>query len=174
MSGEDEALKLKAFGKIKAGEKLSNLVMELGVKYPTLLKWKKELKAAEENGTVAELVDVDALVVHEAAEIIKQELQELTTDEQSIKTIEGEVESAVKAIDGYQVLNAKVQATALKLANKIDALSFSATEAKDVSLLVDALTKIQIAFFNKTGTYVQINNPSASSPLGEFQGLMGD
>lgn len=174
MSGEDDALKLEAFGKIKAGVKLSNLVMELGVPYPKLLKWKKELKAAEENGTVAELVDVDALVVHEVAETLKQELQDLATDEQDIKTIEGEVETAVKAIDGYQVLNAKVQATALKLANKIDALSFSATEAKDVSLLVDALTKIQIAFFNKTGTYVQINNPGATSPLGEFQGLMRD
>jgi hypothetical protein len=175
VSSEEEALKLQAFGKIQGGAKLSELVLELGVPYPKLLKWRKELKEAEANGTVASLVDVDVLLLHEVAEAIKHDIQELTQDEIEREAIEGEVISAVKGIEGYQVLNEKVQATALRLTKRIDSLSMSVSDAKDVCALVDALTKIQVAFFNKSGTYVQINNSSQNdSALGEFKGLMGD
>ena len=173
MSNEDESRKLEALGRIKAGAKLADLVVDMGIKYPVLLKWRKELQNAEANGEMASIVDVDAVVVHRIAEEVKHDLVALSEDEENITAITGEVESATQAIDGLQLLNTKVQTTALKLADKIDGLTFSALEAKDVLTLVDALTKLQVAFFNKGGTNIQINNASGG-PLGEFKGLMVD
>jgi hypothetical protein len=175
MSAEEDLLKLEAFARFKVDTKLADMVMELGVPYPKLLKWRKEFRAAEVDGSIMELIDVDAVIVHEVAEQVKRKLQGLTEDEESLRAIEGEIMTSMEGIDGYQMLNVKVQAAAVKLASRIDALSFSTHDAKDLGLLVDALCKIQVAFFNKTGTFVQINNPGeTTSPLGEFKGLLGN
>jgi hypothetical protein len=167
----DEATKLEAFKRIHEGESLSDLVMTLGVPYPKLRAWKKELKEAVDAGTVHTLIDIPKEVVQKAAEETQQQLAEFVTTEEELNAIEGEVQQAIQGVEGLQELNVEVQKTASKLTQHIAQMATDTTDAKDLALLVDALAKIQNAFFNKA--IVQL--PSAGEtvhPLGMFKDAM--
>jgi hypothetical protein len=173
----DPKLMAEAYGKLKAGVKPVELVTELGIPYPKLLKMRKELKAAEDAGTIADLIDVQAIIVHEVAETVKQELSEIVQDPDEIKAIEGEISEAVKKIDNLQLLNTQVQTAAMKLTTRITELAGKENiDAREVATLTDALAKMQVAFFNKpNGPQVNIlQQNQTDGPLGKFKELCSD
>ena len=63
-----DELKLKCLGLISEDIPLRDITEQLDVPYPTLLKWRTELKEAIENKNITSLVDVDETVVHEVAD----------------------------------------------------------------------------------------------------------
>ena len=162
--------KLKALGLIADGTReLKDIGLELKVSYPTMLAWRKELESGIESGHLETIVNTDELVVHETVEMIKNNLAELP-EEASI-AISGELMDTLEGIDGYNVLSTKLQATAGKLVDKIDAAA-DTSDPMLIESLVDALTKIQNAFFNKNSTYVQVNNTAPTGQkVSQFQEL---
>ena len=170
----EDKLKLEAFKRIEDGAKMTELVIELGVEYTKLLRWKRELKLAKENGTLSQLLDVGPLALENAADQIKHGLVDLGAHDEDLAAIEGELEEAIAGVDGLQKLNDKVQATAMTLTKRISGMAHAGNlEPKEVSLLVDSLTKIQTAFFSKPGIAILTPN-GEPSPLGNFQTFLGN
>ena len=188
---EVDTEKLKAFKRIHAGDKLSDIVIDMGIPYTKLVGWRKELQTAQKNQTLHTLIDAPTVVVQTIAKRVQDDLANLIvepttpfeqyspdldtgTQVTQLAVIEGELQNAIKAVDGLQELNEQVQKTAFKLVNRVRHFSDLVSEPKEISLLVESLAKIQTAFFSRPGTLVQINNDNSNSPLGEFKQLMSD
>ena len=72
--------------------------------------------------------------------------------------------SLVDKIDSYQMLSVAMHATALKLVDKISLLSDKEnTGPMELGTLVESLSRIQVAFFNKNSTNVNILNQQVVS-----------
>lgn len=171
----EDQQKLMAFGKIKEGEPLSNLVSEIGVPYPKLLKWKKELQEAEKEGKVYELMNLDEVVLDQALESVHHELVNLASSPDDIQAMDSVVDNMSKSIAGLNLLNTHLQDTALKLTKRINILASGRLKPREIQQLASSLSQIQTAFFNKPGTQVAvINNPNEKHPLREFKNLMSD
>ena len=163
--------KLKALGKMEAGIALHEISADLGIPYPKLLKWRKELKEHKENGTIMDVVNADEVVVHAVAEQVKQDLIDLDPDSKDI--IEADINEVVKSIDNLSVLSTRLQTSAMQLANQISQISVLCTDPKEMSFLAKALCDMQEAFFNKpvTNINVQTNNYSGEG-VSKFKSLM--
>ena len=165
-------LKLKALGMIHQDLPLREIGEQLEIPYPKLLEWKKELQAGIENKNLADIIDVDAAVVHEAAEHVAEELIKL--DPSQSEAIEGELLQVEKGIDGYQVLSERMQKVALKLTNKISAAADDNPGADQIESLVTSLSRLQEAFFNKNITQVAVfggGDQGSSTGVSKFKGL---
>lgn len=169
----NEEIRLKAFGFLQVDSspsRLRELVKELDVPYSTLLKWRKELNAATKEGNVFSLINADQLMLHRVAEESRLELKKLAPEEGEL--IEAEVNDVINGVEGLQVLNKQLQTTAIKLARRVDSLTASTVYGKDIAILVDALTKLQIAFFNKTTNTINVqNNTYGDDSISKFKGL---
>ena len=171
----DDDIKLKVLGRMQLDSSPANLrtiSTELKLPYSKLIKWRKELKEATDAGDISSLVDADQLLIHRVAEDVKNDLKDLAPTEGEF--IEAAVDDVVDGIDSYKVLNTRLQTTALVLAQKIDNMADIAVTAKDVIVLVDALAKLQLAFFNKSVTNVNVLNQQNSytaDSVSTFKGL---
>ena len=170
----DDQLKLKAFQLIEAGDmKMTEIVLDLGVEYPKLLKWKKELKAAKEDGTIHQLLNVGTVALETAAEQVRHDLEDLGANDDDLEAIEGELESTLAGVEGLNKLSDKVQSTAMKLTKRISGMAHTENlEVKELSLLVDSLAKIQTAFFSKPGIAILTPPGGEGTALGAFKGLL--
>lgn len=162
MAQEEIDIKLVAFGKFKSGLSAREVADELDEPYSKILRWKNELKEAEEAGTINNLIDADDLLIRRIAEETKQELVGLGADGE---ILEGEIEKVIETIDKHKLLSDKLATTALTLLDRIGVLSSTGgLEAKEVNLLVDSVAKLQTAFFNKPTTNVAVLNGNGSEP----------
>jgi len=167
--------KLRIMGKMQADSSpaaLRTISEEMQVPYSRLIAYRKELRLAEENGDISLLVDADKLIVHRVAEEVRQDLKELAPTEGEL--ISAKVDEATDSVDGYLVLNERLQTTALTIASKINNLADTAVDSKELLILVESLTKLQVAFFNKQVTNVNVLNQSnsyASKEVSAFKGL---
>jgi len=170
---EDMEVKITAFGKFKAGLTAREVSEELDVPYSKALKWKNQLREAENNGEVSSLVDVDELLIHRIAEDTKQDLVALGAD---VDVVEGELETTIDKIDSYKLLSDKMNTTAIKLVDKISGMASLSLEAKELNLLVESLAKLQEAFFNKQQTNINILNQTSevsNTSVSKFGSLGG-
>ncbi len=138
--------KIAAFGKFKIGMTAREVSEDMGIPYSKILRWKNELKTAETNNEVINLLDVEQALISDIAEQTKHELEELGADTEAL---EGELDTAKGKIDKYKQLNEKLNATAVKLTDKINTLAASSIEIKELQMLVQSLTALQTAFFSK-------------------------
>lgn len=174
MSLDSEEVKLKALGKIHLDSTPVNLRQiseDDSIPYSTLIRWKRELEEAEAKGELDTLVDVDKLLVHRIAEETAQELKDLVPSEGEL--IDKEISEVTKAIDGYQVLNQKLQVAALGIADQISLLASACTNTKELALLASSLSVLQTAFFNK-GTSINVlqqNNNYSNEGVSKFKSL---
>jgi len=138
--------KIKAFGKFKIGMTAREVSEDMNISYSKILRWKNELKTAEANNEVIDLLDVEQALISEIAEKTKKDLEELGADTDAL---EGELEIARDKIDKYKLLNEKLNATAIKLTDKIDSMVSTNLEIKELQMLVAALSQLQTSFFSK-------------------------
>lgn len=179
---EDESVKLEVLAKLKEGTKPQVLVQDFGISYSRVLKWRRELKEAEETGTVNKLLQIDKIVLQRVADEVEKEIQQLNIvedepiNEEIAVEIEGEVEKAVDSIKGLQLLDTSLQQAAILIIDKIKEKTIFVEETKDLYTLTEALAKLQNAFFNKPQTNVNIlnNNNVSNDGLQKFRGLMRD
>lgn len=166
--------KLSALALISAGEDLKDIVDKLEVAYPTLKRWKDELELAQTNQNIAGLVDVDQVMLHRIAEETKQDLIDLASDGKDIAEIDEAIHGIVESIDGYNLLNTKLQTVALRAADRVNNLIDSGTGIGDLKLLVETLALIQNAFFNKPTTNINMLNQHtnvSNTQVNNFKGL---
>lgn len=151
--------KLTALGKMQDPEcDLRTIGEELKVGYGTLLGWKRELALAQENGFIQDLVNVDEVVVQKIAQEVKEDLVELVADKKDIEEIEEAIEGTLESIDGYKALDTTLQDVAIKLAEKILVIVDNTATPESLLVLVEALTKLQVSFFNKPVASISVTN----------------
>jgi len=166
-----EEIKVDVLAKLNQGTKAKTVAEDLNIPYATVLKWRREYAEAKADGEVASLVNVDSVVVHRVAEQAKEDLAFLGDETAAL------VEATEGKIEGAQLLNIKVQDAAKELAAKIsEATNRPGIEARDISLLADALTKLQTSFFNKGATNINVLNQNNmdGSAMSTFQTLFKD
>lgn len=172
MQSEDQ-IKLSAYSMFQTDHSPKQVAESLEIAYPKALKYRNEFREALANGTVHELINVSKVTVERIANEVKQEMQDLNppTDEAGFrdvtKPLEGElieaVNDTVKSIDAYQALSDNFQETGGLLAAKIKMLVLEATTPEKILILVEALTKLQNAFFNKNMVNVNILNQAGGN-----------
>lgn len=162
----DNDLKYKAITMLNNGSAPKDITSALDIPYSKVLRWRKELQETKTKEDVQTLIDVDQAVVHRAAEIVKDEFEEISDSAGEL------VSQVVSKVDGLQLLNDKLQSVGLDLATHIEAMAISIEEPKDLMILVDSLSKLQTAFFSK-GNNVNILNANGVSDTGLslFKGL---
>lgn|SRR5574343_41610 len=161
MAEYSEEQKLQVLGKLKAGLEAREISEQLIIPYPIVLKWRKELKEAEQLGTVHTLVNADALLVSRVAEEVKEDLKNIAPTEGELIT--KDVNEVIAKVDSYALLNTQLHATALKAVSKISGMLDAQIGPSELDLLIDGLTKIQTAFFNKNSNTVNILNQNVVS-----------
>jgi len=172
-TSDEDKLKILAKMQIDSSPAaLRTISEEMKVPYTRLIKLRKELEQATEDGDISTLVNADAIVVHRVAEEVRQDLKDLAPAEGEL--ISADVDKVVDGIEGLTVLSTRLQTTALTLASKINNLADTAVDSKDILILVESLSKIQMAFFNKNITDIKILNQNGGYQEGgvsAFQGL---
>lgn len=173
--------KLKFFGLIttaaKQDEQLDYSAVSQMLETPdtTLKRWANEFKKKADEDSTLKLINVDEVMINRIAEELEAEAEELDGPRTRVNPVTGEIELVKNdvvatqrkesigkfrdSVNGLQLLNNEVQATAGTLVHKImDAADEEELSTRDLVGLTKALTDIQNAFFNKPTTNVQVNN----------------
>lgn len=150
--------KLQAFGLLATGLTPKEVSRKIGVPYPTVNKWKKEAATLEHKEDLVTIMDTDKAVVHEVAENIKNKLAELVEDGDEIVT------GVLEKVDQLAALQTGLQESGINLLKRIDVLTDACESAGDVIALVEAVAKLQTAFFSK-GANVNVLNVPGSGPV---------
>jgi hypothetical protein len=89
------------------------------------------------------------------------------------EVLKGELDETVKGIKGLQVLDTKLQATAIAVAIKLQSLidAESGEVAGNIPMIIEGLCKLQTAFFNR-GTQINIQNNNSNDSLAAFRERM--
>jgi len=188
-----EELKLRFLGLVKTAAatdtklNIQAISKELDVPPARLTTWMKAFKEADNDEAVVGLIDVDQLILDKVTAEVEESIKLIIDEESGAVRVENPKSEEVtyhpasKAVGvfrdkvtGLDALNSEVQGTAGILANKI--LHMANTDpdlsAGDLARLASAITSIQMAFFNKNQTNIQVNTmtPGGTSLLSSFQG----
>lgn len=164
--------KLKAIGLLKVGYNAKEVARELGIPYPNVLKWKPEADAIETKEELAAVLDTDKVVLHELAERVADEFEEIAEGSGEL------VAEVVDKIDQLGLLQTDLQGSGRKLIAEINRRIEDCQSADDILAFVEAIAKLQNAFFAK-GANVnvlnvpgQANGPASDSNISKYQSLM--
>lgn len=158
-------LKQQVISRLLNGETPTIIAESSEAKYASILRWKRELEAAQEAGTVAELIDMDEVAFDAVLQTIREGTPEGTLDD-SLETVAAAKHAAA-------TLQQDMQLTASKINSRIRMMSMSADSISELSMLTDALCALQGAFFNKNTTLVQVQNNYDSSDRA-YSNFLGD
>ena len=133
--------------------------------------WHQDYKEAGTAEDISHLIDLDKETLHKLADVVKDEFTEITEDAAEI------VDGVVTKLDKLVVLNENTQAAGIKLVQKIHSFTDEVTNSRDLLQLVDALAKLQTAFFSKPGNVNILNANGQSSQVSDsgisaFKSLM--
>ena len=136
------------------------------VSYATVLRIKSEYKRAYAEGTVDQMVDMDAAILAEVEEQIKSNLPENVADK---------ADELFDGVKGLQRLQTEFQVTASQLNTKIASFILNAKQPSEIESLVNSLVQLQNAFFNKNSTQVNVqNNFGSSDGSSGYNEFLGD
>lgn len=158
MSQIDEKTRLIILAKLANGEDYKDVAEQLDIGSGHILRLAKQLKQAQDKGAVQDLFRLPEDRISFLMEAVKNSLldQIPMLDE---KELSGEIDSLSSSVRGLGLLEADVQECARLLVTRIKMATAVNTEVGTLYTLVEALTKIQSAFFGK-GTVVNLNNIS--------------
>lgn len=166
----NDETKLKILADFASGATPSEVQAAHDVSYATALRYKREFDTAVANGTIAQLIDVNSVVLKQLADQVVANAPDIV--KQETKEALGHL---ITSLDMADTLKANLQASANKMAEKISALTMQANSPSELIMLSEALCMLQNAFFNKAITQVNVQNnygdPSAAASYG---GLLND
>lgn len=138
----------------------AEIAERLNISRATVVRWNSEFKRHKDKGELDKLLNLTDLALHEAAERL------------DIAEVDTVVLEAKAKVGGLQLLDTTLQSTALNLANRINSFAMSAAGTDELVDLVDALCKLQTAFFNSNKVQVNVQNNIGGSgkPYGSFMG----
>lgn len=157
--------KFRVLAKLSADADPKDIAQDEKVPYQTVMNWRREQYSENETKSIQELINVDAVLVHRIAEEVKEEMRAAPIEQQ--EDIAKAVDGVVEKIDSYQQLNTKLHDTAVKLVNKIAGMADDDDGVPlgpvGLQILVESLARIQIAFFNKNSTNINVLNQTVTS-----------
>ncbi len=157
----EDNTKYKIISLIESGHEAKDIADDLDVSYSAVLRIRKEFKEAKLNGDVAKLVDVDKLLIQQAAD--------------QLAIPEHNVEEVTKGLSGLEVLSNDLQATASALNNKIRTLVVQAEHPSELQVYADILCNLQTSFVNKNMTQVNVQNNFGGENQGSrYSQFLGD
>lgn len=157
MANYDE-LKLRGIGLLKAGYSAKEVSRELQVPYPKVLKWKPEADNLTTKQDLETVLDVDKAVLHELAQNVRDKMDELVPEGGELVT------ATLSKVDKLSDLQVDLQSSGIKLIEKINTLVDSCKHAEEVLQLVEAVAKLQTAFFSKGANVNVLNMPGNGQP----------
>lgn len=123
------------------------------VSYATVLRYKAEFEKAKANNELGKILDLSAVARKQLADqVISQAPEALQS------AVEGEIKSLLASTDMSDILKINLQASANKIADRINVLINQAQNSSEVLVLAEALCDLQNAFFNKNQTQVNVQN----------------
>ena len=132
---------------------------QLNTSESKIIRWNTEYKKHRDDGTLDKLLNMEELAIHTACEIMELPV-----------AVEA---NALKRVSGLQALEKATQTCALHLVNRIQSMAMSAGGSGEIVELVEALCKVQTAFFNSNKVQVNVQNNLVgdnSKPYGSFLG----
>ena len=131
----------------------ADVAEQLRLSQSTVIRWNSEYRKAKEDGSLNKLLDLDELTIHTAATILDVPVM-------------AEAKALAK-VNSAQMLEQTVQTTATNLVTRINSMAAGASGSDELCMLVDALCKLQSAFFNKAITQVNVQNNLNGVPGGQ-------
>jgi hypothetical protein len=198
----NDELKLKALGLISQDVPLREIQDKLEVTYPMLLKWRKEFEGLTTDQSITSLIEATPMLVRSVAKALADELNEVQDNAEHVwnpefldlsepdvedsavewepveqapivRDIDTSVGELVDGIDGYQKLSIKLQESAMLMTAKLNQLAEVTNGPVELGLLIESLTKLQLSFFSKNITNVNVLNTGGESGGNTFGGFKG-
>ena len=145
--------KYKIISKLINGEKSTAIAAELDVPYTKVLRYKREFEKAEREGTLAEIVDIDAVLLMKLMNDYKE-----STPEGLLPVVEEAIGELTAVKSTADALAQNMQIAAATTTDKIKVMVGQATTPGEIEILASALCALQNAFFNKNSTQVLVQN----------------
>lgn len=156
--------KYQALVRLFDGEQPKAIAADLDISYATVLRYKRELSTAQDEGKVNSLLANEEGVLQNMA---SQALADLPDELQEGALIEAT--AVIDGVIGLQRLEADLQQTASKINCRIRLMCGTAEQVSELVDLTDALCKLQNAFFGKgTQVLIQNNVNGGSESYGQF------
>lgn len=151
----DEQTKYKVYSLLLNGHSAADIgsMQDVDVTYATVLRMQRQLNEAKANNSVAELINLDEAVANELLDAIAKNAPAAIAGE-----IVSTTEAVKKSVAGLEVLNTELIATAKFINTRIRSLSTTVESVSELSMLVTSLCELQVAFFNKNSTQVNVQN----------------
>ncbi len=169
MSDKTNDAKYRIVSRLLNGELAHDIAKSEETSYAIVMRHKRELKLAQENDSLHELLNIDKALLNDLLETIKAkvptELKDLADD-----VIDGITRSA----NTLEVLSIELQLTAQAINKRIRSTVLVAQHASDIDSLTESLCKLQNAFFNKSTTQVNVQNNYDSAGNHRFTDFTGD
>ena len=148
-----EKLKFKVISRLLNGEASKAIAESEGVPYPTVLRWNRELAKAQDEDSLAELVNVDQAILDTVLDEIKSNTPVGLQDAAETATVE-----VRRAKSAAETLQEDMQRTAIQINDKIKRSVIICDGPGELSILTDSLCTLYNAFFNKNSTQVNVQN----------------
>lgn len=146
----------RAIGLLSQGTDAKAVAEQLQLSESKVIRWNSEYKRHKEDGTLDKILNMEELAIVTACEIA-----ELPISVQA---------GAIKRVTGLQALETATQNCALHLVNRIQSMAMSVDGSGELTELVEALCKVQTAFFNSNKVQVNVQNNVGGQPYGSFLG----
>ena len=171
-SNKYEEEKLKALGLFKAGYNAKEISRELGVPYPKVRDWKVDAEKISSQADLEAILDVDTVVLHELADTVRDKFEELAEGSGEIVT------QVIEKVDNLQALQVDLQNSGVLLVERVNDLICECKNPNDLLTLVEAIARLQTAFFAK-GANVNVLNvpgspdgPRSDSGISAYKSMM--
>ena len=163
-----EEHKLAAIGLLSEGLSAKDVSRQLVIPYTQVLKWKPEVEHIKTKEDVVTVLDVDKVVLHELAETVRDKLEDVAEGAGDL------VDDVLVRINTLTILEDNLQSSALLILKKLDELVEEVRFPDDILTLVEAIAKLQVAFFSKGANVNVLNMPSgqtSSNSISAFKSM---
>lgn len=148
-------LKLEALGLLSEGNSAKDVARQLSIPYPKVLKWKPEADSLQTKADLETVLDLDKIVLHDIANETKNKMDNLVEGGGEL------VDKVLDNIDSIGVLQTNLQASAIAILVKLNTMIDSCRDADELHILVESISKLQVAFFAKGANVNVLNMPGS-------------
>lgn len=156
--------KYKALSLLHAGDEPRAVSSKTEVPVFTVLKWKKELDKAVEEGHLNQLIDMDRVVLEKVIEGVVETSAELEEPAQEL----------AESISSLDKLNTELHMTAMHINKQVKTLAIKSDSAPELLTLAEIICEIQKAFFNSQATNINVQNNFENRDSSAYQAFLSD